>query len=161
MMTETPWRIRAVARRDLPEILDIESAQFPEPWSRRMLLDEITNNENRRYTAAIEDGVLLGYLGVMFVLDEMHVNTLGVRPEHQGRGVASSLLEDVWPAALQRGCLRATLEVASSNIRAQELYRRFGFAPVGIRKNYYSRIGEDALVLWADVTSRTSIVDPI
>ncbi len=155
-MTETPWRIRAVARRDLPEILSIETAQFPEPWSRAMLLDEITNSENRRYTAAIEDGVLVGYLGVMFVIDEMHVNTLGTRPHHEGRGIASSLLDEVWPVALERGCTKATLEVAVSNVRAQELYRRYGFAPVGIRKNYYNRIGEDALVLWADLDARSS-----
>ena len=116
-----------------------------------MMLDEISNTENRRYTVADERGELLGYLGVMFVLDEMHVNTLGTRRGDEGRGVASALLRDVWPVAHARGTRTATLEVAASNVRAQSLYRRFGFAPVGIRKNYYARVGEDALVLWADV----------
>ena len=116
-----------------------------------MLLEEITNTENRRYSAAIQDGELIGYLGVMYVLDEMHVNTIGTRSKYQGRGVATSLLEETWPIGIERGCTKATLEVAVSNVRAQELYRRFGFAPVGVRKNYYNKIGEDALVLWADM----------
>jgi ribosomal-protein-alanine N-acetyltransferase len=87
----------------------------------------------------------------MFVMDELHVNTLGTLPGHEGRGVATSLLEEAWADARERGVARATLEVAASNTRAQELYFRFGFAPVGVRKNYYERTGEDALVLWADL----------
>ncbi|MHB2027410.1 MAG: ribosomal protein S18-alanine N-acetyltransferase [Acidimicrobiales bacterium] len=147
------WTIREAQRRDVGEIMAIETAQFPEPWSRSMLLDEITNTETRRYTVATESGVIVGYLGVMYVLDELHVNTLGTLPGHEGRGVATSLLEEAWENARERGVLRATLEVAVSNQRAQALYARFGFAPVGVRKNYYERVGEDALVLWADVTS--------
>jgi hypothetical protein len=49
------WTIRLAERRDVPELLVIEVAQFPEPWSRTMLLDEITNVENRRYTVAVEN----------------------------------------------------------------------------------------------------------
>jgi ribosomal-protein-alanine N-acetyltransferase len=150
------WTIREAQRRDVGEIMAIETAQFPEPWSRSMLLDEITNTDTRRYTVATESGVIVGYLGVMYVLDELHVNTLGTLPGHEGRGVATSLLEEAWEKARERGVVRATLEVAVSNQRAQALYARFGFAPVGVRKNYYERVGEDALVLWADVTSCAS-----
>ena len=152
-MTNRPvtWAIRLAERRDVPALLAIEQAQFPEPWSRGMLLDELGNVAKRRYTVAVEDGVVLGYLGVMFVLDELHVNTIGVRPESEGRGVASSLLDEAWADAAARGIARATLEVAVSNTRAQALYARYGFAPVGVRKNYYEKTHEDALVLWADL----------
>lgn len=149
--TEQPWTIRAAERRDVPSLLAIEVAQFPEPWTRGMLLDEITNTATRRYTVAVEDALVIGYLGVMFVLDEVHVNTVGTLPGHEGRGVASSLLEDAWAVARARGARRATLEVAVSNTRAQALYHRFGFAPVGVRKNYYERTREDALVMWAEM----------
>ncbi len=151
MSAPTPWRIRPAARRDLPGLMIIETAQFPEPWSKRMLLDEITNTTNRRYRVAVEGGAIIGYLGVMFVLDEMHINTVGTRRGDEGRGVASSLFDELWPDAVARGVRRATLEVAASNTRAQALYHRYGFAPVGIRKNYYARTGEDALVMWADL----------
>ena len=146
-----PWAIRLAERRDVPALLVIEESQFPEPWSRGMLLDELGNVATRRYTVAVENGVVLGYLGVMFVLDELHVNTLGVRADSEGRGVASSLLDEAWADAGARGITRATLEVAVSNTRAQALYARYGFAPVGVRKNYYEKTHEDALVLWADL----------
>ena len=154
-MSERPltWTIRLAERRDVPALLEIEEAQFPEPWSRGMLLDELGNVATRRYTVAVEGGVVLGYLGVMFVLDELHVNTIGVRRECEGRGVATSLLDEAWADAAARGVTRATLEVAVSNTRAQALYARYGFAPVGVRKNYYEKSHEDALVLWADVVA--------
>jgi ribosomal-protein-alanine N-acetyltransferase len=145
------WSIRAAERRDVPELLQIEVAQFPEPWTRAMMLDEITNVETRRYTVAVEGKKIIGYLGVMFVMDEVHVNTLGTLPGYEGRGVATSLLNDAWAVAKEQGVHRATLEVAVSNTRAQALYFRFGFSPVGVRKNYYERTHEDALILWAEL----------
>jgi [ribosomal protein S18]-alanine N-acetyltransferase len=145
------WTIRVAERRDVPELLVIEVAQFPEPWSRTMLLDEITNIENRRYTVAVEGKTIIGYLGVMFVMDELHINTIGTLPGNEGRGVATSLMDEAWTDAKARDIARATLEVAVSNERAQNLYARYGFRPVGIRKNYYERIQEDALILWADL----------
>lgn len=129
-----------------------------------MLLDEITNVETRRYTVAVEGPLIVGYLGVMFVLDELHVNTIGTLQGHEGRGIATALLDDAWRDAHERGIVRATLEVATSNERAQRLYYRFGFRPVGVRKNYYERIKEDALVLWADLprggVAATPTLDP-
>jgi ribosomal-protein-alanine N-acetyltransferase len=145
------WSIRLAERRDVGELLVIEEAQFPEPWTKGMLLDEITNTATRRYTVAVEDKRVVGYLGVMFVMDELHVNTLGTLPGHEGRGVATSLMDEAWADARQRGVARATLEVAVSNTRALHLYYRYGFQPVGVRKNYYERTHEDALVLWAEL----------
>lgn len=147
------WNIRLAERRDIGELLGIEEAQFPEPWTRRILLDEIENTETRRYTVAAEKRRIVGYLGVMFVLDELHVNTIGTLPEEEGRGIATSLLDDAWADAQGRGIKRATLEVAVSNQRAIDLYYRYGFRPVGVRKNYYEKSNEDALILWADLSS--------
>jgi len=145
------WSIRVAERRDVGELLVIEEAQFPEPWTKGMLLDELSNTASRRYTVAIEEERVVGYLGVMFVMDELHVNTLGTLPGRESRGVATSLMDEAWVDARLRGVARATLEVAVSNTRAQQLYYRYGFRPVGVRKNYYERTHEDALVLWADL----------
>jgi ribosomal-protein-alanine N-acetyltransferase len=146
------WTIRLAERRDIGELLEIEEAQFPEPWTRRILLDEIENTETRRYTVATEKRRIVGYLGVMFVLEELHVNTIGTLPQEEGRGIATSLLDDAWADARERGIKRATLEVAVSNQRAIDLYYRYGFRPVGVRKNYYEKSNEDALILWADLS---------
>jgi ribosomal-protein-alanine N-acetyltransferase len=145
------WSIRLAERRDVRELLVIEEAQFPEPWTKGMLLDELSNTTSRRYTVAVEDQRVVGYLGIMFVMDELHVNTLGTLPDREGRGVATSLMDEAWADARLRGVARATLEVAVSNTRARQLYYRYGFRPVGVRKNYYERTHEDALVLWADL----------
>jgi [ribosomal protein S18]-alanine N-acetyltransferase len=144
------WEIRLAARRDAREIMVIEKTRFPEPWSLGMLLDEMSDVATRRYTVAVEDGRVIGYLGIMYVIDELHVNTVGVREDAEGRGVATSLLDEAMGVARERGIVRATLEVAVSNERAQRLYYRHGFRPVGVRKNYYEKTHEDALILWND-----------
>jgi ribosomal-protein-alanine N-acetyltransferase len=154
------WRIRLAQRRDIGELLGIEEAQFPEPWTKRILLDEIENVETRRYTVAYEKRRIVGYLGVMFVLEELHVNTIGTLPQEEGRGIATSLLDDAWADAKERGIKRATLEVAVSNKRAIDLYYRYGFKPVGVRKNYYEKTNEDALILWADLKPQSEEPPP-
>jgi ribosomal-protein-alanine N-acetyltransferase len=154
------WTIRLAERRDIGELLAIEEAQFPEPWTKRILLDEIENTETRRYTVAAEKKRIVGYLGVMFVLDELHVNTIGTLPQEEGRGIATSLLDDAWDDARERGIIRATLEVAVSNQRAIDLYYRYGFRPVGVRKNYYEKTNEDALILWADLSTAPQEAPP-
>ena len=143
--------IRLAERRDVGELLVIEESQFPEPWTKRILLDEIGNTDTRRYTVAVETKHIIGYVGVMFVLNELHINTIGTLPKDEGRGVARSLLDDAWADAQTRGLTRATLEVAVSNKRAIDLYYHYGFQPVGVRRKYYEATNEDALVLWADL----------
>ena len=152
----SPWAIRHALASDVDDILIIEESQFPDPWSRGMLLDELTTAENRRFTVVEIDQNVVGFLGLMYVLkDEMHINTLGVRPGFESRGIASALLRDGFLDARARGIARATLEVAASNTRAHRLYYRFGFKPVGVRKRYYEKTGEDALILWADLDDLT------
>lgn len=150
-MAVSELTLRDATKRDLSALMEIELSQFPEPWSRRMLLDEIVHAENRRYRVATTTQGIVGYAGAMFVLDEVHLNTIGVRVGYERREIATALMEDFFNEARRRGIQRATLEVATSNVAARALYQRFGFAPVGIRKNYYPTLGEDALVMWADV----------
>jgi ribosomal-protein-alanine N-acetyltransferase len=133
---------------DLDALLAIEVASFPEPWSAELLRGEIELRRTRRYTKAVLGSQIVGYLGLMYVDDEIHVNTLATAPGHEGSGVATRLLLEGIEASLERGGVHLTLEVAASNDRAQALYRRFGLAPVGIRRRYYAN-GENAFVMWA------------
>ncbi len=144
-------RLRAAERRDVPAMIEIEVERFPEPWTRGMILDELGQPESRYYVVAERDGRVEGYAGIMVILDEVHVNTIGVRASAEGRGLGRALLSEVLAEGYRRGARRATLEVAVSNERARELYQRFGFAPVGVRRRYYERTGEDALVMWAEL----------
>jgi [ribosomal protein S18]-alanine N-acetyltransferase len=141
--------VSRLAYGDLDEILVIERAQFDDPWSLTVLHGEL-DDPSRRYTKATLDGAVVGYLGLM-VLDaesEAHVNTLATAPGSEGRGVATALLAEGMRAVVDLGVRDVTLEVASRNLRAQRLYGRFGFAPVGVRRGYYPRSSDDAVVMW-------------
>ncbi len=140
--------IELVTTEDLDALLSIEEASFPEPWSRDLLRGEIEMGRTRRYTKAVVDEVIAGYLGLLYVDDEIHVTTLATTPGFRRQHVATRLLLDGIDASLARGARHLTLEVAASNDHAQALYRRFGLAPVGVRKRYYAN-GENALIMWA------------
>lgn len=141
------WTVRAASHRDLDQLVEIEEAQFPEPWSRRLLSDELDLTSQRRYTVAVEDRTVIGVLGLMLIDRDAHINTIATRPGYEGRGVARSLLDEAIPVVEAGGYVRITLEVAVGNTRARDLYTKYGFAPLGVRKQYYRVTGEDALVL--------------
>lgn len=136
-------------RRDLRQVMAIEEVVFPEPWSPAVFSSELALRQGRAYRVARDGRRVAGYFGLMFVDDEAHVTTVAVAPEHQGRGVGTALMLEAARTALGAGSRHLSLEVAAGNERAQALYRRFGFAPVGVRKGYYQRTGEDAFVMWA------------
>lgn len=136
-------------RRDLPRVLEIEHAVFPEPWSRAVFASELALRRGRAYRVAQEGHTTVGYVGLMFVDEEAHVTTVAVAAEHQGRGIGTRIMLEAVRISLDHGARHISLEVAVGNTRAQALYRRFGFAPVGVRKRYYQVTGEDAYVMWA------------
>jgi ribosomal-protein-alanine N-acetyltransferase len=136
-------------RRDLKRVLAIEQVVFPEPWSVAIFTSELALRKGRAYRVARTGREVVGYLGLMFVEDEAHVTTVAVAPAHQHRGVGSWLMAQAVRISLAEGARHISLEVAAGNERAQALYRRFGFAPVGVRKGYYAATGEDAFVMWA------------
>ena len=82
--------------------------------------------------------------------DELHINNLAVLPEVRRGGIGSALLEHVLRHGADSGAQRATLEVRQSNDAARILYERFGFTVAGVRRGYYSKPVEDALVLWRE-----------
>jgi ribosomal-protein-alanine N-acetyltransferase len=136
-------------RRDLRHVMAIEEVVFPEPWSMAVFASELSLREGRAYRVARDGRRVAGYFGLMFVDEEAHVTTVAVAPGYQRRGVGTALMLEAARTALDAGSRHLSLEVAAGNERAQALYRRFGFAPVGVRKGYYQRTGEDAFVMWA------------
>ncbi|MGD9797516.1 MAG: ribosomal protein S18-alanine N-acetyltransferase [Acidimicrobiia bacterium] len=136
-------------RRHLRSVLRIESQVYPRPWSLGAFLSEMGQRTSRFYVVAKEGGAVVGFAGLMVTLDEGHVTTIAVDPREQRRGVGARLLLTLSRAAIARGCHGLTLEVRVSNEPAQAMYRRFGYAPAGIRKGYYAETNEDALVMWA------------
>ena len=134
-------------RRHIPQVLDIERQVYPRPWTMTLFLSEIVQRSTRFYIVAKARRQVVGYAGLMVFGDEAHVTNIAVDPAAHRRKVASRLLFALVTEARRRGATACTLEVRVANHAAQGLYQ-FGFAPVGIRKNYYAETGEDALIMW-------------
>lgn len=96
---------------------------------------------------------IVGYAGLWLMVDEAHVTTIGMHPDHRGRGVGELLFLGLADIALQMRAFRMTLEVRVSNLSAQALYRKYGFENAGIRRRYYSDNGEDAYIMWSQPVS--------
>jgi ribosomal-protein-alanine N-acetyltransferase len=112
-------------------------------------MSELAMRSSRAYYIARVGRELVGYAGLMMTLDEGHVTTIAVDPRRHRSKIGSRLLLVLAREALARGATALTLEVRMSNLAAQDMYRRFGFGPVGVRKNYYQEVNEDAVVMWA------------
>ena len=129
-------------------MLRIEATVFPEPWSVAVFNSELALRKGRLYRAVWDGDVMAGYIGFMMVDDEAHMTTIATTPSYQRTGVATTMIVDSIHTLRDGGTKHISLEVAANNDAAQALYRRFGFAPVAVRKNYYPVTGQDALVMW-------------
>lgn len=139
--------IRDMRRRDIPAVAALEAEIYDQPWSPRVFFDELGLDTRAYVVAADSDGVIIGYAGMLMADTDAHVTTIAVAPEARGRQLGKRLMVAIVDRALEAGARHLTLEVRVSNASAQGLYERFGFRPVGRRKNYYTT--EDALVMWA------------
>lgn len=137
-------------RRHVREVLVIERIVYPRPWSAALFFSEISQRSTRHYVVAHVGKTLVGYGGLLCQHDEGHITTLAVHPEWQHRRIAARVLLDLATEARARDMRSLALEVRVANWPAQRLYSWFGFRPVGVRKNYYSETGEDALVMWVE-----------
>jgi len=154
--SEPTLEIVPMRRRDLKGVIAIEKRIFPSPWSIGLYASEIAQPDTRAYYVALVGSELVGYAGMMVVVGEAHVTNIGVAPEWQRHGIGRRLLLQLAREALERSAQHLTLEVRVSNLGAQNLYHEFGFAPAGIRKNYYAEVNEDAIVMWAhDIDTET------
>jgi len=137
---------------DLPEVVAIEEAAFPVPWTFRNFLHEIEENPFAcNLVVRSAAGKVEAYACAWIVDDEVRINNIAVRHGARGRGYGEALLRRLMDLAGRQGCGRATLEVRPSNLAALALYRKLGFRVVGRLKGYYSDSHEDALVMRCDL----------
>lgn len=141
-----PVQVRPMRRDDVPAVYAIERDVHHKGWSAAVFRDEL-ERDDRAYVVAESDGEVLGYAGLLQVLDEGHVANVAVARSRQGMQIGRRLVLELHRIARRRGITALTLEVRSGNEPAKALYRRFGYAPVGVRAGYYAD-GEDALIMW-------------
>ena len=141
---------------DLPEIIRIERSSFADPWSDRMLREELENSDAVFFTAK-DANRILGYISGQQLADEFYINNIAVREDRRKQGVGSALLGRMIETAKTNGCVFITLEVRVSNKTARSLYESFGFIPLGERKDYYEHPRENAVIytLYFDTAEKT------
>jgi [ribosomal protein S18]-alanine N-acetyltransferase len=122
--------------RQLDDVLAIEAESYDFPWTRGNFIDSLAANYFARVLHG-EHGELLGYLVAMEGVDELHLLNITVSPRARHCGHAVFMLDELVAFARSRDAQQLWLEVRESNQRARNIYERYGFRQVGLRRAYY------------------------
>lgn len=141
------YRIVNTAEAHLEQIEAIEKQCFSCPWTMDQLRSQLPDARHVFLAAVAEGGTVLGYVGMMVVLDEGYISNVAVAPAYRRQGVADALIIALAARSEGLGLAFATLEVRAGNEAAKALYEKHGFVPVGRRKNYYDLPKEDAILM--------------
>ena len=132
---------------DLEQVAAIEKKCFSEPWSREGFASSLQSPDTL-YLTAFFDGQVVGYCGLLRSFEEADITNVAVGEDWRNQGIAGMLLKELMEQGRQQGIERFTLEVRVSNQAAIHLYEKLGFESVGIRKRFYSKPVEDAMIMW-------------
>ncbi len=156
------YRFRPMRLDDLDQVVAIDQLSFSMPWPASAYRYELLENpmsllwvaeavlDKAPAVATGQLAKIVGVIVVWLILDEAHIATLAVHPDHRQRGLGSRLIVEAMKDAIRKGAHSATLEVRASNLKAQSVYRRFHYEIVGVRPRYYRDNNEDALIMTAD-----------
>jgi ribosomal-protein-alanine N-acetyltransferase len=132
---------------DLEEVCSIEQKTFSIPWSKQAFRDSL-DLYHTLFLVAELDGQVAGYCGCYLSLEEAEITNMAVREDLRGRGIAGEMLNQLMELGRRQGAFAYTLEVRVSNLTAIHLYENLGFETVGVRKNFYEKPTEDAMIMW-------------
>ena len=137
------------------QIAALEAAHFSAPWDEASIRAELENPLALWLAAVDESGAVLGYVGSQSCFEDADILNVCVRPEARRRGLAEALMTELERRLIPKGIEKITLEVRASNEPAIRLYEKLGYSQVGIRKNYYEKPREDALILQKSLLSES------
>lgn len=144
--------IKEMTLLDIDNIYALETRTFSDPWAKSAFESEL-HNKLAKYLLLEIQGELVGYGGVWLVLDEGHITNIAIDKEMRGQGLGYHLVSYMMSFMKAAGIKSVTLEVRESNVPAIKLYVKCGFEVAGIRKGYYQNNGENALIMWATIST--------
>ena len=143
MMQKNNVSIRLAEKRDIPHIAELERSCFSSPWSETAIAETMERPESVFLVAEVCSNVC-GYVGAYYVLDEGYITNVAVNPSYRRQGIGRELISALISEGKVLGLSFWTLEVRTSNVVAQALYKKLGFENVGRRPRFYTNPCEDA-----------------
>ncbi|KXZ39083.1 [SSU ribosomal protein S18P]-alanine acetyltransferase [Alkalithermobacter thermoalcaliphilus JW-YL-7 = DSM 7308] len=142
--------VRDLKESDIDDLVEIEKLSFSVPWTKSAFIKELSN-KLAKYVVIEHNKKVIAYGGIWLIVDEGHITNIAVHPDYLGKGLGNIIVESLIEKCRENKVLSMTLEVRKSNLVAQNLYKKYGFKPVGIRPEYYSDNKEDAVIMWKDL----------
>jgi len=139
--------IRNMTETDLSEVCAIEQETFSDPWSEEDFRGSLHEANNGYLIAEIDENVV-GYCGYWGIAGEGYIYNIAVKKEYRRQQIGYQLLKKLIETSQDKGVDTFTLEVRSTNEAAIHLYETLGFERAGIRKDFYSKPKEDAVIMW-------------
>ena len=139
---------RLMDEASVNDIFNISKECFSTPWSIESIKAELTN-PLAKYIIALDEETnkVVGFVGAWIIVGEASITNIAVTSSYRNQGVANNLIQSLIKTCLDLNCYLINLEVRSSNIKAQNLYKKNGFLVDGLRKGYYEDNKEDAILM--------------
>lgn len=139
--------IRTMTVDDTDKVYRIETSSFFRPMPKKDLVSDIEKNKHKRHFVYEKNGETVGFYIISKILDEVEIYTIAVDELYRGQKIASNMLEHLINFSKEMKVSKIWLEVSTKNMPAINLYEKFGFEKIRLRKNYYSLTNEDAYIM--------------
>lgn len=144
---EQSMYVRTLRQEDIAQVVEIENNTFSMPWTKRDF-EAVLNHPQNLYLVVEKEGEILGYCGLMAVLEEGQITNVAVKKEYRHMGIGFCMMQTLLLEGQKMGLTAFTLEVRESNHSARSLYKKLGFTEAGIRPGFYDKPKEDAVIMW-------------
>lgn len=139
------FSVLPAVQEDVTACVFLEEKYFSEPWSHLSFLNAVSDKDTLFYVAKY-NSVVIGYFVAGRICDEINLYTIAVDENYRQQGFGNSLIEELIKCAVALHACAIYLEVRTSNTPAIRLYERYGFQQIGMRKDFYRKPTEDALL---------------
>lgn len=140
-------QIRRMTERDVSQAAALEAANFTTPWSEKSFYEQLEKS-NALYMVAEREGHIIGVCGLVESYGEAEIYNVSVDSNYRRRGVGTLLMRELLAEGSRKGISAYTLEVRAGNEGAIYLYEKLGFMKEGLRRGFYDRPREDAVIMW-------------
>ena len=141
-MEQEKITIRKMNIEDIPAVFEIEQSIFSIPWSEKSFKDSL-ESENTNFVVALCNDEIVGYIGMYVFGEEADISNVAVSLKHRRKHIAQNMLDYIFDWSQNK-----KIKVRETNVPAIKLYEKNGFKEAGIRKDYYEKPKENAVIMW-------------